>query len=140
MVVTSARFSRPDLRIVSRVNDMEWCGRLQRAGADDLVSVYASAGRHLATSAVTPGVLGVLSATGDAITEELVVTAGSPVIGRSISDLMSDHPTVVILGIQRDNSVARWHEITGASSPGDVVIARGPLAGLQSLTEALAAN
>lgn len=137
VVVTSARFRLPQLRIVSRVNDVEWCGRLQRAGADDLVPVYASAGRHLATSAVTPGVLGVLSAGGDAITEEILVNDDSPVIGRSIAQLMAEFPSVVILGIQRDNSIARWHEITGALSAGDVVIVRGPVAGLGELVNAL---
>lgn len=134
VVVSSARYANGALRIVSRVNALEWSERLRRAGADDLVPVFRTAGRHLAASARSPGVVGVLAELGDSVTEEIAVPIGSPLVGRSFEDLMHRHPTVVVMGLRRDRSVARWHEVSGPIEAGDVLIARGPVSDLADIS------
>lgn len=136
VVVSSARYANGALRIVSRVNELEWSERLRRAGADDLVPVFKTAGRHLAASARSPGVVGVLAELGDSVTEEISVPIGSPLVGRSLEDLMHRHPTVVVMGLRRDRSVARWHEVSGPIEAGDVLIARGPVSDLADISPA----
>lgn len=127
VVVSSARYANASLRIVSRVNALEWSERLRRAGADDLVPIFRTAGQHLAASARSPGVVGVFAELGDSVTEEISVAVGSSIVGRSLEELMSRHPTVVVMGLRRDRSVARWHEVSGPVEAGDVLILRGPM-------------
>ena len=134
VVIASAHITRPDLRIVSRVADTDWSERLTRAGANDLVLVYRSAGQHLAMSAVSAGVVGVVGETDGLATEELQVQPGSPMAGRTAAAIMRDHPDVIVLGVRRDNRLARWHEVEGEISVGDVLIVAGPTKDLRALT------
>jgi voltage-gated potassium channel len=52
VIALTARSLRPDLHVVSRVNDAEWRRRILMAGANDVISPYESAGRLLAGAAV----------------------------------------------------------------------------------------
>lgn len=122
VVVSTARTERPDLRIVARVADIDWCARLTRAGADDLVPIYRTAGEHLALSATTAGVMGVMPTRSGLMTEELLVSAGSPFVGRTPSQIMEMNPEVVVLGVRGANNLRRWHEVEGAIKDGDVLI------------------
>jgi voltage-gated potassium channel len=54
VVVLTARAVRPDIRIVSRVNEAAWLTRIKNAGADVAQSPYESYGASLAESAVSP--------------------------------------------------------------------------------------
>lgn len=126
VVGTTARLMRPDLRIVARVADMEWCERLRKAGADDLVPIYRSAGEHLAVSATTAGVLGVMSDVDGYMVEEIEIGPTSKMLGQKPHDIMQAHRDVVVVGIRRDNDVTRWHEVRDPIAVGDVVIVVGP--------------
>src|SRR5207245_574158 len=92
VVVLTARAVRPDLRIVSRVNEASWLTRMKRAGADVAQSPYDSYGASLAASALSPAVLDLhdlpLLGLG---TEEIMVGTSSPLIGRSVAQLVADH-------------------------------------------------
>lgn len=122
VVVSTARTERPDLRIVARVADVAWCARLTRAGADDLVPIYRTAGEHLALSATTAGVVGIMPTRSGITTEELLVEDGSPFVGRTPSQIMEMNPDVVVLGVRGGGNLRRWHEVEGPISTGDVVI------------------
>ncbi len=76
VVVLAARATRPDLRIVTRVNESRWIPRMTNAGADVAQSPYDSYGASLAASTVTPAVVDLhnLPLLGFA-TEEIVIDA-----------------------------------------------------------------
>lgn len=114
VVIVTARTLRPDLRIVSRVNDIHWSERLLRAGASQLVPVYESAGASIAATAMSPDVLAVQELTGLGMrTEEILVPAGSPLAGCDLASVMSRDPDLVLIGVRRDDGLTRWHEIEG---------------------------
>lgn len=126
VVVSTARLLRNDIRIVVRVADTEWSSRLVRAGANDLVPIYKSAGQHLALAASTDGLLGVMNEVGGFIVEELEIGPGSRLLGRTPQEVMAQHPHVSVVGIRRENDLTRWHEVDGAIRVGDVTIIVGP--------------
>lgn len=122
VVVSTARTERPDLRIVARVADVDWCARLTRAGADDLVPIYRTAGEHLALSATTSGVVGVVQGNAGFVTEELLVDGRSPFLGRTPAEIMRMNPDVVVLGVRGENDLRRWHEVDGPINEDDILI------------------
>jgi voltage-gated potassium channel len=139
VVIVTARTLRPDLRIVSRVNDIHWSERLRRAGASQLVPVYESAGASIAATAMSPEVLAVQELTGLGMrTEEILVPAGSPLAGRDLASVMERDPELVLLGVRRDDSLTRWHEVQGTLREGDVVVAMGSSASLAELAASMA--
>jgi voltage-gated potassium channel len=138
VVIVTARTLRPDLRIVSRVNDIHWSERLRRAGASQLVPVYESAGASIAATALSPEVLAVQELTGLGMrTEEILVPAGSPLAGRDLASVMERDPELVLIGVRRDDSLTRWHEVQGTLREGDVVVAMGSSASLADLAASM---
>jgi voltage-gated potassium channel len=141
VVIVTARTLRPDLRIVSRVNDIHWSERLRRAGASQLVPVYESAGASIAATALSPEVLAVQELTGLGMrTEEILVPAGSPLAGCDLASVMERDPDLVLIGVRRDDGLTRWHEVQGTLREGDVVVAMGSSASLAELAASMAAG
>jgi len=134
LVTLTARALCPQLRIVSRVNEADWRDRIVHAGADVAQSPYRSYGMSLAASAVTPGVLDVhvLPMLGLA-TEEIEVSAASPFVGRSLTQIGERRPDVFVVGLRRERRFHRWHDVSGPVSPGDVLVALGTPAVLREL-------
>ncbi len=126
LITLTARALRPDIRIVSRINEAEWRDRMVHAGADVAQSPYRSYGMSLAASAVTPGVLDVhvLPMLGLA-TEEIEVTMQSPFVGQTLMEIGEQRPDVFVVGLRRDRQFHRWHDLNGAVLPGDVLVALG---------------
>jgi voltage-gated potassium channel len=137
VVVLTARAARPELRIVSRVNEASWRERMRRAGADVAESPYDSYGLTLAAAAKTPGVLGrhhlPLLGLG---TEEIELRADSPLVGMSIAAVGSTYPGVHVIGLRRENRLQRWEDVEGPLAASDVVVALGTTASLTALTAA----
>lgn len=141
VVIVTARTLRPDLRIVTRVNDIHWSERLRRAGASQLVPVYESAGASIAATALSPEVLAVQELTGLGMrTEEILVPAGSPLAGCDLASVMERDPDLVLIGVRRDDSLTRWHEVQGTLREGDVVVAMGSSTSLAVLAASMAAT
>jgi len=91
-VTLSARVISPDLWIVSRGNTEDSHSKLEKAGADKVVSPYAIGGREMATLMLKPMVsdyLDVVTGGGELElrVEQLQLSANSPVVGKSIRDL-----------------------------------------------------
>jgi voltage-gated potassium channel len=135
VVVLTARALRPDLRIVTRVNETRWVARMENAGADVAQSPYDSYGASLAASAVTPAVVDLhnLPLLGLA-TEEIVVDASSRLIGKPIAELLGEHIGVYVLGLRREQQLHRWHEVTDPIREGDIVLVLGTPAHLAALS------
>jgi voltage-gated potassium channel len=87
-ITLTGRSLSPDLFIVARASRAESALRLQRAGADRVVSPYATSGRHMALLALRPRVIDSLDVAGEGGVrlDELRVEAGSPLVGRSLGD------------------------------------------------------
>jgi voltage-gated potassium channel len=134
VVVLTARAVRPELRIVSRVNQSTWLSRIENAGADVAQSPYDSYGASLAASALSPTVLSLhnlpLLGLG---TEEIEVAENSDLVGKRIEHLEAAHVGVHILGLRRERQLHKWHEIDDPLRQGDVVVALGEPADLSAL-------
>jgi voltage-gated potassium channel len=94
-VTLSARAMQPDLFILGRANAAGSEAKLEQAGADRVVSPYTMAGRRIAELAIRPRLAEfidlALSTGEDAFgLEEVTVTAGAPLDGRSVGDLRRD--------------------------------------------------
>lgn len=134
VVVLTARSTRDDLRIISRVNEATWIERITHAGADVVQSPYRSYGMSLAAAAASPAVLEThdLPALGLG-TEEILVPAGSPLTGSTPSEISQQHQYVYVVGLRRDDRLRPWHTIDGAIVAGDVLVALGTPEHLRAL-------
>jgi len=103
-VILSARALNPGLFIVGRASSTDALAKMQRAGADRVVSPYTMAGRRLAELASRPRVVDFLD---QALShgqlafsiEELVVEAGSQLADRDVAALR--HDGIFVLAIVR---------------------------------------
>jgi voltage-gated potassium channel len=139
VVVLTARALNPNLRIVARVNDPAWYDRIRRAGAHHALSPYDSYGVALAASALDASVVGVQDLpTLGLRAEEFTVLGGSPVLGMTLEDLAVAHPDVLVLGIRREEGIARWHEIPGPITVDDVIVVLGEPSAMARLASAVA--
>lgn len=91
-VTLSARVMAPDVWIVSRGNTEESHSKLEKAGANKVVSPYAIGGREMATLMLKPMVsdyLDVVTGGGELElrVEQIQLSEGSSVVNRSIKDL-----------------------------------------------------
>jgi Trk K+ transport system NAD-binding subunit len=121
---------------VSRVNEAGWRERITRAGADVVLSPYVPYGMSLAASAVRAAVLEVHSLPLLGLgTEEVEVSEGSALVGRTLNTVSDAHPGVLIVGLRRDNRLHRWHDVDGAIAPGDVLVALGTPESLGALAQ-----
>lgn len=130
IVTLTVRALRPDLRIVSRVNESTWQDRILRAGASVAQSPYRSYGLSLAGSAISAAVLEMhaIPVLG-MITEEIQISRGSELVGQRLDDVVSRESGVLVIGVRRDRLFHRWDEVDGTISTHDVLIALGtPLA------------
>ncbi len=91
-VTLTARVLAPDIQIVARANSEESRNKLERAGADKVVSPYAIGGREMANLIMKPMVSDYLEfVTGggelEIRIEQFLLKADSPVLNKSIEDL-----------------------------------------------------
>jgi voltage-gated potassium channel len=126
VVVLSARATRPDLRIIARVNDAAWLERMKQAGADVAQSPYPSYGMSLAAASVASSVLDLheLPLLG-LRTEEIEVSAGSPLTGLTPREISRRNDDVYVLGLRRADRIQPWHAIDGPVQAGDVLVVLG---------------
>src|SRR4051794_7773505 len=142
-VVLSARGLRPDVLIVARASRSGAAQKLERAGANRVVSPYETAGEQIASLLTRPHVTAYLTmvAAGDRpdlSIEEIVVPDGFAHAGRTIRDLAVGAQTgALILAVRKPGQ-----PLQGRPSPdvaidvGDVVIGLGTpetIARLESL-------
>jgi voltage-gated potassium channel len=91
-VTLTARVLGPDLQIVARANSEETRNKLERAGADKVVSPYSIGGREMANLMMKPMVsdyLEVVTGGGELEIriEQFHLFGGSPAVGKSIEEL-----------------------------------------------------
>lgn len=83
-VTLTARSLNPDIYIVARASSPETPARLQRAGANRVISPYRSSGRQMALLVLRPRVVDSLEILGRRL-EEVAVEPGSHLVGQTVA-------------------------------------------------------
>ncbi len=137
-VVLSARLLSPELNILARATDDESIDKLERAGANQIVSLHrigATKMAHLLTNPELVDFTEVLR-TGEAKVDvmRMAVAANSPHCNRTLADSSFRSREVVIVAIQRRDGELLLLP-TGASSirPGDTLTVLGPPRALEQV-------
>jgi voltage-gated potassium channel len=107
-VVLSAKTLNPNLRTIARATTEEAVQKLQRAGADAVVSPYITGGRRMAAAALRPQVMdfvdGILTGTDRSYyMEEFLIDGDScPYCGQTLRDAkLRSHSGALVLAIRR---------------------------------------
>ena len=130
-----ARSLRPELLIVARAAEDQSADRLYRAGANQVVSPYVTSGRRMANLAIRPHVVEFFdiarAGQPDLRLEELVISAQSPLVGRSLQDLA--WPSAPLLLRRRDGQLLANPAPSLRLEPGDTLVVYGEAAALRPL-------
>ena len=106
-VVLSARLIAPDLQIISRASDDTSVVKLQKAGADRVISLYDTGALKMAQLLLNPNLedfFEIFNAQGGELDlAEIHVTAEGPYSGKTLDDTDFSQKGVVIVGIRRPN-------------------------------------
>jgi len=130
-IVLAARAFNPKLYIVARAGRPDSIRRLELAGATRTISPYVMAGHRMAELAIRPAMVDVLDTLhhGEAGigVEEMVVTAGTQAIGRTLEEvgLLAADAAKVLAVRKRDGTVNVNPPPTAGLEDGDLVIALG---------------
>jgi voltage-gated potassium channel len=130
--VLSARVLRPDLFIVGRAETEDATRKLQRAGADRVISPYQIGAVQIAQTAIRPAVVDFVElATGsdnlELAMEEIAVNPTSPLASQSILDAnLRQRFGIIVVGIQRhDRRIEFNPEPETAIHAGDKLVVLG---------------
>jgi len=89
-ITLTARSLNPSLFIVARASEPGSAERLERAGADRIVSPFVSSGRHMVRMAQDPGIVDLFDEGSGARlsieVEERLIEPGSSLAGRTVAD------------------------------------------------------
>jgi voltage-gated potassium channel len=142
-VTLAARGLRPDLFIVARANHPDAESKLQRAGADRIISPYSVGGRRMAMLALRPHsvefVDTVLYSTGmgdDLLLEDLQVAEGSPLAGLTVGEVRRRVPDVNVLAVKKGERMIVNPSAEIPLTGGDVLVAIGTATQLGALEQA----
>ncbi len=143
--ILSAKTLNPDIRAIARASTEEAVKKLQRAGADAVVSPYITGGRRMAAAALRPQVMdfvdGILTGTDRSFyMEEFLVNANTcTVIGQTLRDAkLRSQSGALVLAIRRgDGNLIAGP--TGETSilAGDALICMGTAEQLRDLNQIL---
>jgi voltage-gated potassium channel len=143
--VLSAKTLCPDIRAIARASTEEAVQKLQRGGADAVISPYITGGKRMAAAALRPEVMdfvdGIISGTDRQLymEEVLLDPALCPFVGQSLGQARLRGQTgALVLAIRRANG-----ELIGGPTaetilmPGDVLIGMGTAEQLRALNQIL---
>ncbi|MGJ8636399.1 MAG: potassium channel family protein [Phycisphaerales bacterium] len=105
MICLSAKALNPTIRIIARAEADDSVEKLTRAGADSVINPSRFGGDGIAESILHPCVAEVVFGTHTDPVEklhfrELPIDQGSKYEGRELSELLSNHPAVVLISIR----------------------------------------
>jgi voltage-gated potassium channel len=118
-----ARSLRPDLTIVARASEPGSPERLERAGANRVVSPFVTSGHHMATMAMRPEVIDVVRTVSDAAYPTIAVEEQYVEVGSSLAGSTVGSAAASVLAIRRSSG-----EVVAAPvpetvmEPGDTVL------------------
>jgi voltage-gated potassium channel len=125
----SAKSRRPEMTVVARASDEDAERKLRLAGADRVVTPYATAGRVMANLMVKPQVAAFVnvltSASHELSFEELEVREDSAAAGRTIRDLEAEAGGYVVAVRKRDGTFETRPGKDTVVEVGDVLVGVG---------------
>jgi voltage-gated potassium channel len=130
-IVLAARAFNPNLYIVARAGRPDSIRRLELAGATRIISPYIMAGHRIAELAIRPAMVEVLDTLHHAElgigVEEMVVIAGSAVIGQTLEDsgLLASTGARILALRRLDGTLHVNPSATMRLEEGDLIIALG---------------
>lgn len=137
-VVLSARLIAPDLQIIARASDESSAHKMEKAGANRVVSLFANGAATMAQLLINPHVedfFEFVSGTGATLDlAEIRVSANSPCVGRPLSDTDFRSRGVIVVAIRRPNGEVLLPP-SGSSviDADDVLIALGKVAAISAV-------
>jgi len=141
-VVLSARELNPDLHIVARAGEEGSEKKLNRAGADKVVSPYHIGGLRIAHTILRPAVVDFIefaTKTGniELQMEEVTIPEGSVMAGVSLDQCgLGRELGVIVVGIKRSNGEMKFNPTSRSTiKAGDTLIALGEISKLRILEE-----
>lgn len=144
-VTLSARVIAPELLIVARANSEESRGKLEKAGANKVVSPYAIGGREMATMMLKPIIsdyLDVVTGGGELElrVEQFKLPGDSPVLGKSIRQLEIRKQTgAAVLAVRKPGNPFNTNpDPDAALEENDILITVGTPSEIQSLEKLFA--
>ena len=141
-VTLSARVLRPDLYIVARANQPDSEPKLERAGANRVISPYRVGGRQMAMLALRPLSVDLVDTVlqglnMELILEDIAIKPGSRLIGLTVADLRRTYlPEALILALKRDDQVVFSPDDKSQVKEGDLFAVIGTPAQLRILESA----
>lgn len=143
-IVLSAKTLNQQIRIVARASNEEAVQKLQRAGAEQVISPYITGAKRMAAAALRPQVMdfmdGIMTNDGSFFIEEVLIDQHScPLIGLSLREArLRSQSGALVLAIRRQDGVA----IVGPTGetrlmPHDTLICMGTEAQLRVLNQIL---
>jgi monovalent cation:H+ antiporter-2, CPA2 family len=129
-ITLTARSMNPDIYIVARASGSESPERLQRAGANRVISPYRSSGRQMALLVLHPRVVDRLEVLGRRL-EELAVEAGSPLIGQNVREVCGAAEPLLVYRATGQTVTNPGHEVMVEA--GDRIFAWGAAADLRPM-------
>jgi voltage-gated potassium channel len=140
-VTLSARALRADLPIVARANHDDAIPKLRRAGATQVVSPYATAGRQMARLVLRPATVDFIEtlmrgANAELLLEDVRVADGSPLVGLTIAEARQRLPNTLLLAVQRAGEMITPPASELTLQAGDVIAAVGREEELRQLERA----
>jgi voltage-gated potassium channel len=143
--VLSAKTLNPQVRTIARASTEEAVKKLQRGGADVVISPYITGGKRMAAAALRPQVVdfldGVLSGTDRAFyMEEIQITEEScPLVGQTLREAkLGARSGALVLAIRRaDGQLVTGPTADTVIQPGDILIGMGTAEQLRILNQIL---
>ncbi|MGF1512652.1 MAG: potassium channel family protein [Elainellaceae cyanobacterium] len=143
--VLSAKSLNPQIRTIARANTEEAVQKLQRGGADAVVSPHVTGGRRMAAAALRPQVMdfvdGILTGTDRSFyMEEFLLDANtSPCVGQTLRETrLRSRSGALVLAIRRaDGNLIAGPMAEARLEAGDMLICMGTAEQLRSLNQIL---
>ena len=129
-ITLTARELRSDIAIVARAAAEDSEKKLNRAGADRVISPYKASGTEMARLALHPQVTGVVDVDAEYRLEEIVVFDGCAGAHQTVGDIRGG---AMIVGLRRGARFQPQPPAETVLEPGDVVMAMGTPTTLERL-------
>lgn len=143
--VLSAKTLAPSIRTIARASSEEAIQKMERGGADVVVSPYITGGKRMAAAALRPQVVdfldGILTGADRTVyVEEFLLTPNTcPIIGKTLKEAqLGKQSGALILAIRRaDDTLLIGPSADTRLYPGDLVISMGAAEQLRLLSQLL---
>ncbi len=144
-IVLSAKTLNPGMRAIARASTEEAVQKLQRGGADVVISPYITGGKRMAAAALRPQVMdfvdGIISGADRQLymEEYLLDPAVCPCVGKTIQQAnLRSHTGALVLAIRRlDGTLIGGPNADTMLKPGDTLICMGTAEQLRDLNQIL---